>query len=100
MKKMYYLVHTNIEQPFRDFHHSVEIVMKSPNIKLLREVLQEKYQLAVELEEELGEEDFYWMCHYDPKTDNDHLDYMTFEDGETNREIYDIIPDSKIELVE
>ena len=54
----------------------------------------------MELEEELGEEDFYWMCHYDPKTDNDHLDYMTFEDGETNREIYDIIPDSKIELVE
>lgn len=100
MEKMYYLVHSNIEQPFGDSYHSVEIVMKSSNIKRLREVLQEKYQLAVELEEEIGEDDFHWMCYYDPKTDNDHLDYMTFEDGETNREIYEIIPDSKIELVE
>lgn len=97
---MYYLVRSNIEQPFGDSYHSVEIVMKSPNIKRLREVLEEKFQLALELEEELGEDGFQWMGYYSPNRNNYYVDYMTFADGETNRGIYEIIPDSKIELVE
>lgn len=97
---MYYLVHSNCKQPFGDFYHSVEIVMKSPNIERLRGVLQEKYQLGMELEEELGEDEFEWMCDYVPKTNKDYVAFITFEYGEPNSEIYAIIPDSKIELVE